>query len=501
MTNKSERPRRRRRKRRLLEVEKSLPWWHDLVSSTVQTPVFANHKAVFTNRTLRLERIEAVGFDFDHTLAVYNNPALDTLALKLVTDRLIKHEGVSKRRIKDLPEPEFARKGLIIDLELGIILKTDRYGHVKHAYHGTTQLTPTQKREHYGRMDVIPHVTQGKRFIQADTAFAHPEVLLFAALAPHEKGSCVKLWRTIRQHTDIIHRDGSLKKVITANPLDFITPDARTVAMLKHLKDGGKKVFLLTNSEWEYTRSMMRPALGLGMGQALDWLELFDMVVVESRKPGYFDVSKSNGKVKVIGPDKIIAGGNITHLENALGCSGNDILYVGDHIYGDLITSKRNQNWRTMLVVEELEQELTVQSMLPGMTNQLQHMDERRNSTERVVQHWKNLEEALDRLPPDQINAQFLEFREECERNRKQAAKALRFHIKKRDELRRRLSHATNKYWGSLFRAGSELTYYGRQLEDFACTYTSRATNLSLYPTDHYFRSAMDYLPHELESM
>ncbi|MEM7165414.1 MAG: HAD-IG family 5'-nucleotidase [Planctomycetota bacterium] len=499
MTDDNKKPRRRRRRKRLLEVEKSLPWWHELVSSTVQTPVFANHRAIFTNRTLRLERIGAVGFDFDHTLAVYNNAALDSLALKLVTDRLIQHEGVSKRLVRDLPEPEFARKGLIIDLELGIILKTDRYGHVKHAYHGKTQLTSADKRKHYGRMDVIPHVTQGKRFIQADTAFAHPEVLLFAALAPHQKKSCVKLWRTIRKHTDIIHRDNSLKSVITADPFDYLTPDSATVSMLKHLRDGGKKVFLLTNSEWEYTRSMMRPALGLGVGQALDWLELFDLVVVESRKPSYFDVTGSNGKARVLGPDNIIAGGNITHLEKQLGCSGNDILYVGDHIYGDLITSKRNQNWRTMLVVEELEQEMLVRSTLPGMTNQMQTMDERRNSTERIVQHWKNLEESLDRLPADEVNDQITEFREECARNRKQAIKALRFHIRKRDDLRRRLAHATNKYWGSLFRAGSELTYYGRQLEDFACTYTSRATNLSLYSADHYFRSAMDYLPHEIE--
>ena len=61
-------------------------------------------------------------------------------------------------------------------------------------------------------------------------------------------------------------------------------------------------------------------------------------------------------------------------------------------------------------------------------------------------------------------------------------------------------SQATNAHWGSLFRAGNELTYYGRQLEDFACTYTARATNLCFYPARHYFRSAMDYLPHELES-
>ena len=34
--------------------------------------------------------------------------------------------------------------------------------------------------------------------------------------------------------------------------------------------------------------------------------------------------------------------------------SGNQILYVGDHIYGDVMRSKKTLGWRTMLVVPEL---------------------------------------------------------------------------------------------------------------------------------------------------
>lgn len=34
------------------------------------------------------------------------------------------------------------------------------------------------------------------------------------------------------------------------------------------------------------------------------------------------------------------------------------MLYVGDHIYGDVIKSKKDTGWRTMLVVPELELEL-----------------------------------------------------------------------------------------------------------------------------------------------
>ena len=38
--------------------------------------------------------------------------------------------------------------------------------------------------------------------------------------------------------------------------------------------------------------------------------------------------------------------------------SGLQVLYVGDHIYGDILRSKKTLGWRTMLVVPELATEL-----------------------------------------------------------------------------------------------------------------------------------------------
>ena len=43
-----------------------------------------------------------------------------------------------------------------------------------------------------------------------------------------------------------------------------------------------------------------------------------------------------------------------------LGVKGEDILYVGDHIFGDILKSKKRQGWRTFLVVPELAHELQV---------------------------------------------------------------------------------------------------------------------------------------------
>lgn len=43
-----------------------------------------------------------------------------------------------------------------------------------------------------------------------------------------------------------------------------------------------------------------------------------------------------------------------------LDVKGKDILYVGDHIFGDILKSKKRQGWKTFLVVPELTKELQV---------------------------------------------------------------------------------------------------------------------------------------------
>lgn len=478
------------------------PWWADLVTAAMRSPVVDRRRSIYTNRTLRFDRVKAVGFDFDHTLAVYNCENLDSLAMELVIERLVKHESFSQSFFDHIPDPSFARKGLLVDTQLGLVTKVDRYGHITQAYRGDQRIGSREKRELYGEQDVIPNVTDGDRFVQIDSAFAKPEVLIFASVAPHldAKGRG-DLWSKIRKHTDQVHKDGTLKEVITARPLDFLRPDLDTIALLQHLREGGKKVFLVTNSEWEYTRAMMNPALGVGIDETdLTWQELFDLVVVFAKKPKYFSPKRGAGPV-TLGPDHVMLGGHISDLEERIGCSGPEILYVGDHIYADLISSKRRQHWRTLMVISELDEELHEQSGLPGIVEQLKQTDDRRVESEREVDYWTSIQRALKKFD-DPAHASLLEeLEEECGSNREKSQRALREFIGQREGLRNKLSLATNQYWGSLFRASSELTYYGRQLEDFACLYTSFATNLLFYGHDHYFRSAMDYLPHELEQL
>ena len=91
--------------------------WFEVISTAIRNPTLDHQRSVYTNRTLRFDYIQSVGFDFDHTLAVYNSKALDDLAEQMVAKKLVAEEGVPEQWLEDVPDPSFARKGLILDLD------------------------------------------------------------------------------------------------------------------------------------------------------------------------------------------------------------------------------------------------------------------------------------------------------------------------------------------------------------------------------------------------
>lgn len=54
---------------------------------------------------------------------------------------------------------------------------------------------------------------------------------------------------------------------------------------------------------------------------------------------------------------------------------GKDVLYIGDHIFGDVLRSKKTRGWRTFLVVPELEHELQVWTGRRPLFEKLRELD------------------------------------------------------------------------------------------------------------------------------
>ncbi|VDN12477.1 unnamed protein product [Dibothriocephalus latus] len=65
---------------------------------------------------------------------------------------------------------------------------------------------------------------------------------------------------------------------------------------------------------------------------------------------------------------------------------GKDVLYTGDHIYGDILKSKKQVGWRTFLVIPELLNEIYVWKSKKALYDRLQDLDNR------LAENYKNMD-------------------------------------------------------------------------------------------------------------
>ena len=126
---------------------------------------------------------------------------------------------------------------------------------------------------------------------------------------------------------------------------------------------------LITNSEWGYTLSMMSYAFDRFVGPGRTWRDLFDVVIVGAGSPRSSPPRRLCSKwpprtaccdpqVRGIRPGAAYFGGSAQQVEAHLGLSGDEILYVGDHMFGDVHVTKSVLRWRTALILRELEDEI-----------------------------------------------------------------------------------------------------------------------------------------------
>jgi hypothetical protein len=69
-------------------------------------------------------------------------------------------------------------RGLIIDTELGNVVKADRFGFVKRSMHGTRMLSAAEVRAAYGRG--LVNLREERRWVFLNTLFSVSEAVMFA---------------------------------------------------------------------------------------------------------------------------------------------------------------------------------------------------------------------------------------------------------------------------------------------------------------------------------
>ncbi|MGI5865739.1 MAG: HAD-IG family 5'-nucleotidase [Myxococcales bacterium] len=473
-------------------------------------------RQVYVNRNLRMSKIDLVGFDMDYTLAIYTKPALEQLSFDLTLARLVERRGYPESILAIRYDPSFVMRGLAVDRAHGNLLKMDRYAHVGRAYHGRRLLDGDEKRRLY-RDEKIN--LRAERFAWIDTLFALPEACLYAEIIEllekaERRVDYDRLYLDIREIIDEVHRDGSLKSEVRRDVPRFITRDLELGPALHKLRSGGKKLFLLTNSHWDYTDLLMRYLLDGCLPEYPSWRNYFDIVVCGASKPDFFsrgkpfvevnpDTGKPLGEAHALERGRVYEGGNLNDFEQMCGIAGERILYVGDHIYGDILRSKKSSLWRTCMIIEELEEEIAYTdartpeiARLASLELLRAELDDEVNSRKLALNVLERQLERDSSLAPDKRR-----ILEEARRREKGELERLRRSFKEvcaeADELEARIEAGFNSHWGLLFKEGNENSRFGQQVEQYACIYTSRVSNLLHYSPLQYFRSGRDYMPHE----
>lgn len=473
-------------------------------------------RRIYVNRHLRMDHIRQIGFDMDYTLAPYVKEAIEELSYRLTAQRLVERLGYPAS-ILDIPyNASFVLRGLVIDKRLGNILKMDRYHHVGRVFHGRRQLTKEERRQHYRNVKIR---LSAPRYHWLDTLFALPEAALYSGIIDHyeqdlkKRVAFRKLFDDIRTSIDACHRDGSLKTIIKADLPKYIVADPELASTLHKLRSAGKRLFVLTNSYWDYTSAVMSFLLDDRLAEYPRWRNYFDMVIVGAQKPGFFTGDapflRVDPKSGVVDNDPVsrfeqrgvYQGGNITRFEK-LAPGGESVLYVGDHIYGDIIRSKKDTLWRTALIIEELEYEQARTREIQRAQSDLVALEDRRSALDHEIATLKlrvlAIERAFENGELEKSRASELSRAKRLLRmllDRKR--RSLRTVIERRDLLTDEVDRAYNPYWGSVFKEGVDVSRFGQQVEHYACIYTSRVSNLSSYSPTQYFRAPRHWMAHE----
>src|SRR3990172_589623 len=246
-------------------------------------------RGIFCNRTLNLRSIRAIGYDMDYTLIHYRVEEWERRAFEHL-----------RRKLADLEwpvielqfDPTHVMRGLILDTELGNIVKANPFGYVKRAAHGTRLLDFEEQRRVYARVQVD---LAERRYVFLNTLFSMSEACMYTQLVklldagklPGVLGYA-DLYRQVRASLDEGRVGGGGKEEILADPDRFVEPDPEAPLALLDQRRAGRKLLLITNSDWSYTRALMAYAFDPHLPRGTTWRDLFNFVIVAARKPEVF---------------------------------------------------------------------------------------------------------------------------------------------------------------------------------------------------------------------
>lgn len=465
----------------------------DLLSQHAPLKRKTKHR-IFVNRSLQLNKIRFFGFDLDYTLAQYKSPAYEELSFNILKERL-SYWGYPPEIMNFKYEPSFPIRGLWFDRTHGTFLKIDQFGSILSCLRGFKIISGDQLRQMYPnkfikydekRIEIlnslfnlpgmymlsciIHMLTSDPSHVLMENGIQNGDLYMSYA-SIHEDVKCAEEW---------MHQ-AEIKRRTLADLHRYLDQDNRLCTLLDRLRQNKAKVFLLTNSGFKYTNAIMTHMLEIPRtdGTVRKWTSYFDYIVIDAKKPEFFQegtilrlVAQASGKRSIghhmgaLETGNVYSGGSCEVFSNLIGARGKDVLYIGDHIYGDILKSKKTVGWRTYLVIPELANEIYVWKKKKSLFDRLEELDNRLEGIYRDMNIASNVK-------PDVAEIQL--------------------------QIRDVAHHMEESYGllGSLFRNGSRHTFFSSQVLRYADVYSISCLNLIYYPLCYMFRAPSMLMPHE----
>jgi hypothetical protein len=162
--------------------------------------------------------------------------------------------------------------------------------------------------------------------------------------------------------------------------------------------------------------------------------------------------------------------------------SGDEIMYVGDHLYADVLRSKRTLGWRSLFIMPELEEELRVFAENLPLRNKISKLRQLREELVMTADLISRTEDVNDPSTQEVL----AEIKEDDETLKKTLS-----------SLAEQWHSAFHPIWGAMFNAGYQDSRFAFYVENYACLYTSRASNMGLSSPSRSYRTTMEMVPHD----
>ncbi|XP_051916575.1 5'-nucleotidase domain-containing protein 3-like isoform X1 [Hippocampus zosterae] len=443
--------------------------------------------SIFANNEMSLRDTEVYGFDYDYTLAFYSSH-LHTLIFDIARDILIsKHRYPEGLRAYEYI-PDFAVRGLHYDVQKALLMKIDAFHYIQlgTVYRGLHPVPDEEVVAMYDGCHVPLEImsdfygksSHGHSMKQFMDIFSLPEMSLLSCvndffMKHNIDYEPVHLHKDVKEAIRDVHVKGIMYRAVEADIGKYICYGEQSHAVLKKLREHGKKMFLITNSPFDFVDRGMSYIVGS------DWRDLFDVVIVQADKPGFFNDRRKPfrrvtdkgallwDRIHKLEKGQIYKQGNLYEFLRLTGWRGSKVLYFGDHIYSDLADLTLKHGWRTGAIVPELRKEIKIMnteeyvhtvSWMQALTGLIEQMQVRRDAaSQAVVGEWIREREAMRPLTKQMFNPQF----------------------------------------GSLFRTYHNPTYFSRRLSRFADIYMASISCLLNYDFQHTFFPHRTPLQHE----